>query len=89
MEPCLYRYIDKNGECFILLYVDDALLSGTKETVTHIQGEISKHFKCKFNAPKDFLGVNISASTPVTTSLSMTAFTEKVAFFIFYHIFHR
>ncbi len=78
MEPCLYRYLDTNGECFILLYVDDALLSGTKKTVEHIQGEISKHFKCKFNSPKDFLGVNISTSTPGLTSLSMTAFTEKM-----------
>jgi hypothetical protein len=58
--------------------VDDALLSGTKETVEYIQGEIGKHFKCKFNAPKDFLGVNISTSTPGNTSLSMTTFTEKM-----------
>jgi hypothetical protein len=44
MEPCLYRYLDKDEECFILLYLDDALLSGTKAAVTHIQGETAKHF---------------------------------------------
>ena len=29
-EPCLYRYVDKSGHCFVLVYVDDTLLFGTR-----------------------------------------------------------
>jgi hypothetical protein len=47
------------------------LLSGTKETVTSIQNEITKHLKFKVNSPKYFSGVIISASIPRQTSLSI------------------
>ncbi len=29
VEPCLYRFVDDDGEAFFLLYVDDALISGS------------------------------------------------------------
>ncbi len=53
-EPCLYRYLDEHGACFVLLYVDDALITGQKETVTNVEQKISKHFECKFNPPPRF-----------------------------------
>jgi hypothetical protein len=77
-EPCIYRYLDDNGACFVLLYVDDALLTGEQQTVQHIQEELSKHFKCKFNTPQDFLGLDISTTIPGVTSLSMKTFTDKM-----------
>ncbi len=70
-EPCIYRYLDDNGACFVLLYVDDALLTGEQQTVQHIQKELSKHFKCKFNTPQDFLGLDISTTIPGVTSFAL------------------
>ena len=35
-EPCLHRYTDETGECFVLIYVDDALITGTKAAVQTI-----------------------------------------------------
>jgi hypothetical protein len=77
-EPCLYRYLDENGACFVLLYVDDALITGNKTTVQTVESNIAKHFKCKFNPPQDFLGLDISTNIPGTTTISMTTFTTKM-----------
>jgi hypothetical protein len=77
-EPCLYRYLDEHGACFVLLYVDDALITGNKETVQQVERQISTHFKCKFNPPQDFLGLDINTNVPGHTSLSMTTFTKKM-----------
>ena len=77
-EPCLYRYLDENGACFILLYVDDALITGNKTTVQTVESNIAKHFKCKFNPPQDFLGLDITTNIPGTTTISMTTFTTKM-----------
>ena len=78
VEPCLYRLIDDQGEAFLLLYVDDALISGTTTTVTNIQTKLKQHFECKFNIPKDFLGMDIETRTKGETSISMTTFTNKL-----------
>jgi hypothetical protein len=77
-EPCIYRYLDDDGACFVLLCVDDALLTGDPTTVQHIQRELTKHFKCKFNPPLDFLGLDITTNTPGKTSLSIISFTTKI-----------
>ncbi len=77
-EPCLYRYLDEHGACFVLLYVDDALITGDKETVTNVETKISQHFKCKFNIPQDFLGLDITTNIPEETTLSMLTFTTKM-----------
>ncbi len=80
VKSCLYRLIDDHGEAFLLLYVDDALISGTTTTVTHIQTKLKQHFECKFNAPKDFLGMDIETRTKgeTSTSISMITFTNKL-----------
>jgi hypothetical protein len=44
-EPCICRRLNDDGACFVLLYVDDALLTGDRTTV-------QQHFKCKFHAPQ-------------------------------------
>jgi hypothetical protein len=77
-EPCLYQYLDDNGACFVLLYVDDALITGNKATVQTVESKIAKHFKCKFNTPQDFLGLDITTNIPGTTTISMTTFTTKM-----------
>ena len=74
----MYRFIDDHGEAFFLLYVDDALISGTKTTVTHIQTKLQQHFACKFNIPRDFLGMDIDTRVKGGTSLSMITFTDKL-----------
>jgi hypothetical protein len=80
MNPAsIYRYLNEDGACFVLLYVDDALLTGDPKTVQHIQQELTKHFKCKFNSPLDFLGLDIDINIlPGKISLSMTSFTNKM-----------
>ena len=77
-EPCLHRYLDKTGECFVLTYVDDALITGTRATVERIQAKLKLHFKCKFNEPKDFLGLDVTIATTGNLTLSMSSFTEKM-----------
>ena len=77
-EPCLHRYIDETGECFVLTYVDDALITGTKATVEKIQAKLKLHFKCKFNEPKDFLGLDVTIAATGNVSLSMSSFTTKM-----------
>ena len=37
-----------------------------------------KHFQCKFEKPKDFLGLDITHHTPGELTLSMTTFTNKM-----------
>jgi hypothetical protein len=70
--------MNMHGACFVLLYVDDALITGQKETVKNVEQQISKHFKCKFNPPQDFLGLDINTHIPGSTSISMTTFTAKM-----------
>ncbi len=51
-EPCLFRYILLPGEeCFLLQYVDDSLISGTKRPIESLEGKFKQKFKCKFQAP--------------------------------------
>ena len=59
-EPCLYRYVDENGHCFILVYVDDTLLFGTRVTVNTVKETYSKYFKCKRNEVSDFTGHDLT-----------------------------
>jgi hypothetical protein len=70
--------LHEHGACFVLLYVDDALITGEKETAANVERKINKHFKCKFNPPQDFLGLDINTKIPGSTSISMTTFTTKV-----------
>jgi hypothetical protein len=67
-EPCLYRNLNEHGACFVLLYVDDALITGDKETVTSVEHKISKHFN----------QVQVQPTIPGVTSISMTTFTTKM-----------
>ena len=75
VEPCLYRHVGDHGEAFLLLYVDDALISGTKKNLDHIQTQLQEHFECKFHVPKDFLGMEIDTRTKGQASLSMCGIT--------------
>jgi hypothetical protein len=78
-EPCLFRYIYEGEECYLLQYVDDSLLAGNPKALKHLQIQLSKHFKCKFLKPKDFLGLDITHSQPGEITLSMQTFTTKMA----------
>ena len=78
-EPCLFRYIYEGEECYLLQYVDDSLLAGTPKALKHLQTQLSKHFKCNFLKPKDFLGLDINHSQPGEITLSMQTFTTKMA----------
>ena len=71
-KPCLYRYLDEHGACFVLLYVDDALITGDKNTVKNVEHKISQNFKCKFNISQDFLGLHITTNIPGETVLTFT-----------------
>ncbi len=69
-----------NGnECFVIQYVDDSLIAGHPLAVSQlIQQEMTKHFKCKFLKPKDFLGLDLTLSRPGEITLSMRTFTAKM-----------
>ncbi len=51
-EPCLFRYIHEEQECYLLQYVDDSPISGAPKALKHLQQQLQKHFKCKFINPK-------------------------------------
>ncbi len=59
-EPCLFRYVLQDGEeCFLLQYVDDSLIAGTKKAIESLKEKLKGKFKCKFQQPRDFLGMDI------------------------------
>ena len=58
-EPCLFRYLKGDDATFLLLYVDDALISGPKQIVKEIENKLMVYFDSKFNLPKDFLGLDL------------------------------
>jgi hypothetical protein len=78
-EPCLTdTLMNMAPASSVLLYVDDALITGDKETVTNVERQIAKHFKCKVNPPQDFVGLDINTNVPGQTSISMITFTTKM-----------
>ena len=76
-EPCLYRFQDESGHCFLICYVDDSILFGTSETVENVKRKLGEHFKCKWSELKDFTGHDLDVQEG-KTSISMEAFTEKL-----------
>jgi hypothetical protein len=78
-DPCLFRYLTKHGHaCFLLQYVDDALIVGEQKAITQVQEELKKYFQCKFQTPKDFLGLDLTITKPGEITLSMETFTSKM-----------
>ncbi len=77
-EPCLFRLVYETHECFLLLYVDDALITGQPKAVQYLQTKLSEHFDSKFETPKDFLGLDITRKKDGTIQLSMQTFTKKL-----------
>ncbi len=77
-EPCLFRYLAKEGECFLVQYVDDSLIAGHPKAIEKLKMEMQKYFKCKFVIPKDFLGLDISFPKPGEITLCMSSFNSKM-----------
>ncbi len=78
LEPCLFRYLVDDSECFLLQYVDDSLIAGQLQATEKLQQEMKRYFKCKFIPPKDFLGLDITIPQPGDITLSMHTFTAKM-----------
>jgi hypothetical protein len=62
----------------LIQYVDDYLIAGTPIAVSRLQAEMTKHFKCKFINPKDFLELDLTLPKPGEITLSMRTFTAKM-----------
>jgi hypothetical protein len=77
-EPCLFRYLLNDDEAFIIQYVDDSLIAGKPKAVRKLKEELDKYFQCKFNTPKDFLGLDITNPKKGEITLSMESFTKKM-----------
>ena len=78
-EPCLFRYLMDEQAAFLILYVDDALISGPETLVTDIQNKLREYFDVKFTPPKDFIGLDLHHDpTNGTIKLSMQTFTKKL-----------
>jgi hypothetical protein len=78
-EPCLFRYLHNDAEAFIIQYVDDSLIAGQPTAVKMLQQELAKYFQCKFNPPKDFLGLDLTNPKKGEITLAMTSFTDRMA----------
>jgi hypothetical protein len=78
LEPCLFRYLVDEKECFLIQYVDDSLIAGHPIAVSTLQQEMTKHFKYKFVIPQDFLGLDLTLPKPGEITLSMRTFTTKM-----------
>jgi hypothetical protein len=68
--------------------VDDSLIAGKEKAVSHLQDELKRFFQCKFNPPKDFLGLDIRNPRKGEITLSMEIFTEKMKSTIEYNAKH-
>ncbi len=77
-EPCLFRYLKNDDAAFLILYVDDALISGPEHLVQEIQKHLKTHFDVKFSKPKDFIGLDLEHKDDGTITLSMHTFTTKL-----------
>jgi hypothetical protein len=78
-EPCLCRYLGQEQDAaFLILYVDDALISGSKKLVQQIETKLKTHFDCNFAPPKDFLGLDVHHDENSNIRLSMKTYTSKV-----------
>ena len=78
-EPCLFRYLMNGDEAFIIQYVDDSLIAGQPMAVKKLKEELAKYFQCKFNTPKDFLGLDITNPKKGEIALAMTSYTDRIA----------
>jgi hypothetical protein len=77
-EPYLFRYLKKKDAAFLILYVDDALISDPQPIVEEIQTKLRQHFDVKFTKPKDFIGLDINHKPKGSITLSMHTFTTKL-----------
>ena len=77
-DPCLFRYLHEGSVCYLLQYVDDALISGEPKAIYNLQHEMKKYLQCKFDKPKDFLGLDITHTQQGEITLSMVSFTTKM-----------
>jgi hypothetical protein len=51
-DPCLFRYLHiDRSVCFLLQYVDDALIAGDKPALETVQTELKKYFNANFSPP--------------------------------------
>jgi hypothetical protein len=64
--------------CFLLQYVDDALIAGDPPAIASLQKEMKKYLQCKFEKPRDFLGLGITHPEPGEITLSMHTFTTTM-----------
>jgi len=62
----------------MIQYVDDALIAGEDLALTQLQKELKQYFQCKFELPKDFLGLDLTITQPGDIKLSMKSFTSKM-----------
>ena len=54
------------------------MISGEPKAITHLQQEMKKYLQCKFEKPKDFLGLDITHHRKGEITLSMESFTTKM-----------
>ena len=57
----IYQPIWSKHVCFLILYVDDGLIIGEDEALEYVCNELSKRYKCKWEEPKDYLGMDLIA----------------------------
>ena len=62
----------------MIQYVGDALIAGEDLALTQLQQELKQYFQCKFETPKDFLGLDLNCTQPEKIQLSMKSFTSKM-----------
>ncbi len=78
-ETCLFRYLKDDDAAFLILYVDDVLISGPEKLVQEIQNKLKEYFDVKFSPPKDFIGLDLHRDhTNGTIKPSMKCFTQKL-----------
>ena len=59
-DPCLLYREDESGLVILCVYVDDALVVGTKKSIKKALDQLEKQFNLKRNGPlKDFIGCDI------------------------------
>ena len=62
--------------CFVILYVDDRLITGQKKALSYVMKELPRQYKCKWEAPDDYLGMDFRIK-PGSISLSIGTFMDR------------
>ncbi len=79
-DPCLLKFVCQLGTCYLMLYVEDVAIIGSKMAVAKLKRLIQEGFQiCETDESKHYLGIRITQTTsPRTITLDQEEYSEEL-----------